>query len=275
MNLERKTVTLKLEDAEKGTVAADIATLDVVDHDGDITRQGFFGTQPAAIVQSHDWGSVMLGKGVITDEDGEKARFTGTLNTHPDDLEARQLHSRLRFDLDEAHGPPIIEWSYGFEISEGGSRPLDPAENDGARRELIPNEDGTPGGLVAEVSPVVLGAGEGTGTTAIKSGASQQLADHVGSQATGLAALADRLAKVRAAHGGHLGEATKDTLAELSAAMIEVGEALADPVDDPPPKGEHDDPPKDESHDGDDPPAPTLTADDEYVLEQTAQRLRG
>ncbi len=226
MDLSRKTIRLKLEDAATGAVGADIATLDVMDKDGDITRKGFFGTQPAAIVQAHDWGTVMLGKGLITDEDGEKARFIGKLNTDPDDLDARQLLSRLRFDMDKDNGPPIIEWSYGYEVLDGGDTRLDPKENDGARRELHARPDGTAGARVPEVSPVVVGAGEGTGTTMIKTGggASLRLVDQVGSVATDLVALAKRLTTVRAGRPeGHLGKETTSALADLSEAMIETG----------------------------------------------------
>ncbi len=285
MDLSRKTIRLKLEDAAAGTVGADIATLDVIDKDGDITRKGFFGTQPAAIVQAHNWGTVLLGKGLITDEDGKKARFIGKLNTDPDDVEARQLLSRLRFDMDKGNGPPIIEWSYGYEVLEGGDTTLDPKDNDGARRELHARSDGTAGARVPEVSPVVVGAGEGTGTTMIKTGgsiivggASVRLVDQVGSVTTDLAALAKRLTTVRAGRPeGHLGKETTSALADLSEAIIETGEALADPAD-PPPKGAHDDPPTDPPHndDGTDPPTGghhVVNADDLLVFEQTRQRL--
>ncbi len=276
MDLSRKSIRLKLEDAATGAVGADIATLDVVDKDGDITRKGFFGTQPAAILQAHSWGPVLLGKGLITDEDGKKARFIGKLNTDPDDVEARQLLSRLRFDMDKDNGPPIIEWSYGYEVLDGGDSTLDPKENDGARRELHARSDGTAGARVPEVSPVVVGAGEGTGTTMVKSDPSVRLVDQVGSVSRQLVALAKRLTTVRAGRPeGHLGKETTSALVDLSEAMIETGEALADP-DDQPPKG--DDPPTDPPHDGDGADPPTgdhhvVTADDLLVFEETRQRL--
>ncbi len=278
MDLSRKTIRLKLEDAATGAVGADIATLDVMDKDGDITRKGFFGTQPAAIVQAHDWGTVMLGKGLITDEDGEKARFIGKLNTDPADTDAAQLLSRLRFDMDQDNGPPIIEWSYGYEVLDGGDSVLDPKDNDGARRDLHARSDGSAGARVPEVSPVVVGAGEGTGTTMVKAGASVRLVDQVGSVTTDLVALAKRLTTVRAGRPeGHLGKETTTALADLSTAIIATGEALAEPAD-PPPKGEHDDPPTDPAHDGDGDDPPTgdhhvVTADDLLTFEETRQRL--
>ncbi len=278
MDLSRKSIRLKLEDAATGAVGADIATLDVMDKDGDITRKGFFGTQPAAIVQAHDWGTVLLGKGLVTDEDGEKARFIGKLNTDPADVEAAQLLSRLRFDMDKDNGPPIIEWSYGYDVHDGGSTTLDPKDSDGARRELHARSDGSAGARVPEVSPVVVGAGEGTGTTMVKGGASVRLVDQVGSVATDLVALAKRLTTVRAGRPeGHLGKETTSALVDLSEAMIEAGEALAEPAESPP-KGEHDGPPVDPPHDDGEPDPPTgehhvVNADDLLTFEETRQRL--
>src|SRR3546814_13559911 len=42
-----------------------VATLNEMDHDGDVTLPGFFGTQHAAIVPSHDWKHDPLGKAVL------------------------------------------------------------------------------------------------------------------------------------------------------------------------------------------------------------------
>lgn len=145
-----------------GTVEARIATLGVKDRDKDVTLPGFFGTQPVSIVGSHDWSDIMLGKGTVTDENGEFAHFKGKMNL--DDPEAAALHSKLMFDMD--HPPPLIEWSYGFEILPGGSRKGD---HDGEEVQFLgPKEDGTPGAKVWEVSPVMAGAGIDTGTLTAK-----------------------------------------------------------------------------------------------------------
>ncbi len=151
----------------EGEVEAVVATLHVVDKDGDLTLPGFFGTQPTKIVSGHDWSQILLGKGTVTDEDGETAIFRGRLNL--DDPAAAQLHTKLRFDMD--HPPPLIEWSYGFKILPGGSRPAGDQDPDGARQILQPRPDGTPGAKVWEVSPVLVGAGEGTRTVAVKTAA--------------------------------------------------------------------------------------------------------
>jgi hypothetical protein len=215
--LTRKVINVKLDDPETGAVSADIATLDIVDKDRDVTRKGFFGTQNVSIVSSHDWGDVMLGKGVITDNDGKKARFKGLLNL--DDPDGAKLHAKLKFDMNPDHGPPLIEWSYGFDLKEDGFRPLDPEQNDGAIQELKPSDDGSPGADIAEVSPVVLGAGEGTGTTGVKTGKPMKLVDQVEKTTEQINALSDRVTEVRKIRDGKLGQETMDALAGLKEAV--------------------------------------------------------
>ncbi len=160
MNLK----SLSVKDVTKdGELEAVVATLGVVDKDRDVTEKGFFGTQDTKIVSGHDWNQILLGKGVVTDEDGKEARFTGRLNL--EDSDAAQLHAKLRFDLEVP--PPLIEWSYGFSILDGGSRSGKFSGED--VRFLQPREDGTPGSKIYEVSPVLVGAGEGTRTVGVKS----------------------------------------------------------------------------------------------------------
>ena len=150
---------------DTGEVSAEIATLNVKDKDDDVTLPGFFGEQDVKIVLSHQWGPVMLGKGKIS-EQGAKAVLDGKMNLDEADAEARAVHSRLKFDLDNP--PPLIEWSYGFELKTGGREQFIDDEKFGDGYWLQP-VDGKPGAKVFEASPVLVGAGEGTGTTAVKS----------------------------------------------------------------------------------------------------------
>ena len=163
--MDRKQIELK-EVSGSGEVAALIATYGVVDKDGDVTERGFFGTQDVKIVSSHSWSDVLLGKGVLSDSD-DGAVLEGKLNL--DDPDGRNLHSKLMFDMENP--PPLIEWSYGFKVLEGGSRePGKSGDPSGARRILQARPSGEPGAKVYEASPVLVGAGEGTGTLAVKSG---------------------------------------------------------------------------------------------------------
>src|SRR3546814_5236447 len=89
-----------------------------MDHDGDVTLPGFFGTQHASIVPSHDWKHVPLGKAVIREVANEAVvDFKLNLKIEP----ARQWHEAIRFDLENP--PALQEYSYGFSIARGGSRP--------------------------------------------------------------------------------------------------------------------------------------------------------
>ncbi len=163
--MQQKRFALK-EMGATGEVSAEIATLNVKDKDGDVTLPGYFGEQDIKIVTAHQWGQVMLGKGKLT-EQGNKAVIDGKLNLDEADAEARAIHSRLKFDLDNP--PPLIEWSYGFETLDGGSKAFVDHDEFGNGQFLQPLEDGSPGSQVFEASPVLIGAGEGTRTTSVKS----------------------------------------------------------------------------------------------------------
>ncbi len=263
-----KRIPVELKDADKGLVRAILATFDVVDKDGDITRKGFFGDQLGVpILWGHDWGMMPLGLADIT-ESKDTAVLDGALNLNTQ--AGRDALEVLKFQGDNQ------EWSYGFKILPGGATPLEgpagEAAGHGAIRELHATEDGGPGAKVAEASPVVVGAGEGTMTVSVKMAddAPARLADQVSSVADDLETLAERVAKVRSIRKeGKLGAASKDALAKLGAAMMEMGEALAEPPTDDPPDPK-DPPPADPP-----PTEPTPALDDELALVLANARLRG
>lgn len=160
--MDRKQLELK-DLTKSGEVEAKIATLNEVDREGDLTEPGFFGEQPVSILSSHKSDDIMLGKGTTSEPDTSSAVFRGTFNL--DDPDAEKLHTKLLFD--RTNPPPLIEWSYGYKVLAGGSRRPTTSEK-GARRILQPKEDGTPGAMVKEVSPVLIGAGRGTRTIDVK-----------------------------------------------------------------------------------------------------------
>ena len=152
MDMQTKSFEIKQLDAE-GQFEAVIATLGVVDHDGDLTEKGAFGTQEVIILPAHDARSVALGKATIT-ERGKKVIATGQLN-----LEipaAKDLHSALKFDLGTGK-EALQEWSYGFRIEKAKDEIVDGV----TVRHLLDLK-------VFEISPVLRGAGRGTGTLAVK-----------------------------------------------------------------------------------------------------------
>ena len=228
-----RTKRLMLKDiTEAGELSADIATLMVKDHDGDVTKPGYFGTQPVSIVSGHNWGDLLLCKGTISDESGTKAVFSGKMNLN--DPDAAKLHSKLRFDLDPDNGPPLVEWSYGYDTLPGGESKGDFAGE--TVNFLQPLEDGSPGADVAEVSPVVRGAGIGTGTTGVKS---RRFADHLESVTKDVAEAikrAEAVAALRAEDGKEVSPQAQRLLEYLIAELGDLttrAQALSEPKDQP------------------------------------------
>ena len=170
MEIERKLgVELKQLD-EEGTGLARIATLDVIDADGDVTVKGAFGEQHVQVLPTHDWGSVPLGKARVFEKGNEAlAEFKLNLET----VVGKEWHAALRFDLHD--GKPIQAWSYGFSVEEASFE-----ERDDVGRVRILEKI-----KVHEVSPVVIGSGVDTGTLAIKSADKRATPSHSTATSTG------------------------------------------------------------------------------------------
>lgn len=138
---------------EHGVGLARIATLSTVDKDGDTYAPGAFGPrekgQWVPILPAHVRVAQPLGKALVY-EQGDAA--LAELHFNLDTQDGREWHSALKFDLEK--GRPAQEYSYGFEVIEEERR------RDGVR--VLKQLD------VHEVSPVVRGAGEGTGTISLK-----------------------------------------------------------------------------------------------------------
>ena len=158
--MERKRLVLKDSD-QQGRVEAVVATLNVKDHDGDVILPGAFedGQQVRISAYNHaSWGdSLPVGKGTVHEQDQE-AIFQGEFF----------LGTTLGKDTYEVVKElgELGEWSFGFDIRPGAEKR---GEHQGERVRFIgPLDDGTPGIDTHEVSPVLLGAGIGTRTLAVK-----------------------------------------------------------------------------------------------------------
>ena len=149
---KRKQFRVKAVSA-KGEVTAVFATLNVKDHDGDVTLPGAFGEQSVPIVPTHNWGSVPLGKAKIR-EDGDDAIAKMQFNL--DSSAGREWFSALKFDFET---DPLQEYSYAFDVLESGK-----GDHEGEAVQFLKKLK------VFEVSPVLLGAGVNTRTLAVKSG---------------------------------------------------------------------------------------------------------
>ena len=195
---------------EKGRGLAVIATLNVIDKDGDATLPGAFGEQTVKVVPTHDWSHVPLGKATLKETGDEViAEFGLNLEIQA----ARDWHSAMKLDLESP--PPLQEWSYGFTIQEFSFGQFE----DQDVRFLSALK-------VHEISPVMVGAGVNTRTLALKEGEerpSMKLADQIGAVLTELGAVIDRcgaIKQVRAEDGRDL---SPDRYADLKAiaAMLE------------------------------------------------------
>ena len=107
MKKKTKKFSIKGVDEEKGEVTAVIATLNVVDHDKDVTEPGAFGTQEAPILPTHTWSSVPLGKAHISEVKNEAI---AQMKFNLDIPAAADWFRALKFDIDQ--GPPLQEYSY-------------------------------------------------------------------------------------------------------------------------------------------------------------------
>ena len=165
---------------DEGSFEAVIATLGVVDHDGDLTVPGAFKRQSVSILPAHDRRSASLGKAEIF-EKGDKAIARGKFNLEIQ--AAREMHATLKFDL--ANGDPVQEWSYGFQIKESEEE-----TRDGDTIRILKSLD------VFEVSPVLRGAGMGTGTISAKDREKITLSDDLAAVAKEVRRVAERAAEV-------------------------------------------------------------------------------
>ncbi len=200
----------KLSD-EKGTFRATIATLNVKDKDGDVALPGFFGKQKnVPVLIGHNWGKVPIGKGTVFEE-GNKAIMEAKLNL--EESNSRGAYEWLKFDFE--NGKPAQQFSYGFKLFGEGWKPGEFHGDD--VRFLQPKEDGKPGAKIHEVSLVLLGAGEGTGVEAIKSG-DMKFAEHLEKTLAVLSEFSERatsLADLRAKEDRTLSDANLEKIREL------------------------------------------------------------
>src|SRR5688572_7073446 len=146
---------------DKGEVTFVVATLNEVDKDGDVTLPGFFGKQHVAMVPVHDWNHVPIGKGLLY-EQGNEVLCDVKLNLRIP--AAKDWYEAIKFDYENP--PALVEYSYGFDVLEGGQK--SGYHNGRNVRFLQPKDNGLPGVKVHEVSPVLVGAGTNTRTVSVK-----------------------------------------------------------------------------------------------------------
>jgi len=192
-----------------GNGLARIATLSEVDHDGDTYAPGAFGwkEQWVPILPAHDRDALPLGKAKVYEQDG--VAFA-ELHMNTETSDGKDWASHLKFDL--ATGIPAQEWSYGFAVMDAAYE-----DRQGERVRVLRKLD------VHEVSPVVRGAGMGTGTLSMKSrgGFAAQI-DAVIAEISDIVERAGDVANLRAAEGREMSKARLDQLQSLKGKLEEL-----------------------------------------------------
>lgn len=211
--MDRKSLSVELKADAPGTFKAVFATFNVVDKDGDVTIPGAFKAgQEVRIAQwGHNWGAPPVGKGVIN-ADQERAWVDGAFFL--DTTAGKDTYTTVK-----ALGG-LQEWSYGFDVI---GHEFGKFGNQDVR--YLKAMD------VHEVSPVMLGAGIGTGTESIK-GSFDEEGERLLSLYGDFVARAKARATLRGKSGRTLSQANRDMLKthmdSLSAIHDEIMQLLAD-----------------------------------------------
>lgn len=140
----------ELDGGEPGQFRAEFATLNVIDHDGDVTEPGAFRVGQEVVIEpwNHNYSAPPVGKGVISEEDN-KAICEGEFFL---DTQGGKEHYTVVKRLGH-----IQEWSYTFTIADSAMGVFE-----GQDVQFLRDLD------VWGVAPVTRGAGIDTRTTDIK-----------------------------------------------------------------------------------------------------------
>ena len=193
---------------DEGTGTAVFATLNAVDKDGDFTLPNAFGEQKAKLVAAHDWSAAPIGVANIREVGNEAiADFSFNLSMES----AKEWYESLKFSYSNG---VTQEFSYGFDILEEDH---EAAEQNQAKRGLKKLK-------VHEVSPVMIGAGNGTRLVGVKS-SGQRLEDHFAQVLEVNQELVERvegLVALRAEKGRGLSSTNKARMDELLDSVITI-----------------------------------------------------
>ena len=214
--------------SETGDVTVAFSRFGVVDSDNDVTFAGSMPvgkTVPMSAFGHTSWdGALPTGKGAIR-ETADLGILDGSFFMETD--QGRNAYHTTKAMAD------LQEWSYGYAVLP----PSGPGMFGGKRVRELRKLD------VFEVSPVLKGAGVGTATLAIKSGAPVSDAPHAEQilwYSEGLPALIDRFkghAAARALEGRKLSRADRAALEELVETLDGQLASARDLLVEPPPKG--------------------------------------
>jgi HK97 family phage prohead protease len=209
MNIKRVTMPLILKADAEGQVQAVFSTFNVIDKGGDIVlASAFTHGQQVPMTWSHDW-TMPVGKGQILVE-SDRAVFDGGF------FMGTQAGQEAYKTVKEMG--PLQEWSWGFRVADATFE-----QHDGEYVRVIKKAQ------VFEVSPVLVGEGEGTYTLGIKG--SQPYIDHAEAVLAAVRPLVERsksLADLRAKDGRVLSDANRRKLASLKESLSSILSELDD-----------------------------------------------
>jgi hypothetical protein len=202
----------EIKSEDKGEVVAIVATLGVVDKDGDVIQKGAFPPGGANVKLSgynHDvivGGAAPVGKGIVTEE-GDHAIFRGKFFMSTE-------RGREAFHTTKELGAEG-EWSFGFPKAVKTGELSQEWKAKGAKRMIA-------GLTPIEASPVFVGAGWGTGTLLTKSAEPEAAAEP---QADGDPAPLEAVLSEGSAAA--MLEIVTEAIAEAAAEPVETEEAKA------------------------------------------------
>lgn len=218
-DFERKSLPFELKADSDGEFRAVFATLDVVDHDMDVTRPGAFQDGKEVIVGSwgHKSAELPVGKGVIR-ERGSEVFVEGKFfkDTQP----GRDTYATVK-ELGA-----LGEWSYVFSVTKQSF-----GEFEGRQVRFLE------GLKVYSVDPVLAGAGIGTRTTDIKSNSRLTFLEHgaaIGQQVDEYVRRVKERVAVREAEGKTLSTDNVASLKALVESLAELKGELEQLLSEPP-----------------------------------------
>jgi phage head maturation protease len=157
---------VEVKTGDRGEVRAVISRFNAIDSDGDVTLPGAFEDGAEVVISAYghsSWGGALpVGKGIIR-SDGESARVEA-------EFFLLTSHGRDTFETIKQLGP-LQQWSYGYEAIDA-----EPGTFKGRQMRFLKRL------AVAEVSPVLVGAGVNTRTESAKDAAAREYARFVAAQ---------------------------------------------------------------------------------------------
>lgn len=150
-----KPIEFEWKAAEDGGFSATFATLNTIDHHGDVTVPGAFENGKSVFIGAyqHSMGNLPVGRGVVR-ADEERAWVEG--NFWLDTQSGQETYTAVKNSLD------LMEWSYIFTVEQADFGPFE-TEGKAVDVRFLKKVD------VWSIDPVLRGAGIGTRTNSIKS----------------------------------------------------------------------------------------------------------